>query len=343
MDMLATTPIPRASATFLAALQDLPFIQKVSFARALKSEARADSILSVHAGTKRFDLNVIQKLSYLDRATLHSLIAQAAASKRPLLLFARYIPRESGDQLIKAGINFVDQAGNVHVQLERRYAHTILGRPQTQKPQSNTRVTAAQVQVWFAYAAEPNLLARPVRDIATQAGISKSKAAVIRQQLLAQNRSTPRLSATGARSLPERLLHGYSSVLRPKLLIGRFRAPEASTDEFLNRLRRTEVAGLRFSLTGGPAADRLQHYYRGSDLPLFVANWSPEVRQQWRLLPDRDGPLILLRAFGEVAFWRTIDGLTVAHPWLIYAELMDSDDPRAHEAAEELRREHLPQ
>jgi hypothetical protein len=36
-----------------------------------------------------------------------------------------------------------------------------------------------------------------------------------------------------------------------------------------------------------------------------------------------------------------VEGLWVAHPWLIYAELMYSDDSRAHEAAEELRRERL--
>jgi hypothetical protein len=58
-----------------------------------------------------------------------------------------------------------------------------------------------------------------------------------------------------------------------------------------------------------------------------------------RLLPDRDGPITLLKAFGEIVYWRTADHTNVAHPWLIYAELMAEPDPRAHEAAEELRKE----
>lgn len=49
--------------------------------------------------------------------------------------------------------------------------------------------------------------------------------------------------------------------------------------------------------------------------------------------------MIVMRAFGTPVFWRAVGALTVAHPWLIYAQLMNSEDPRAHEAAEELRRE----
>jgi len=61
------------------------------------------------------------------------------------------------------------------------------------------------------------------------------------------------------------------------------------------------------------------------------------------LLPDRSGPITLLRAFGELVFWRQVSSWMVAPPWLVYSELMNADDPRAHEAALELRREFLTQ
>ena len=99
--------------------------------------------------------------------------------------------------------------------------------------------------------------------------------------------------------------------------------------------------GIRSSLTGGPAAELLQHLYRGPEIPIFLSQWSPEIQERLRLLPDRQGFITVMRAFGEPAFWRELGGLTVAHPWLIYAELMNSADPRAHEAAEELRRKFL--
>ena len=74
---------------------------------------------------------------------------------------------------------------------------------------------------------------------------------------------------------------------------------------------------------------------------MFVSQWDRSIQQRLRLLPDRDGPVIALRAFGDVVYWREEGGHTVAPPWLVYAELLASDDPRAHEAADEFRREFL--
>jgi hypothetical protein len=63
--------------------------------------------------------------------------------------------------------------------------------------------------------------------------------------------------------------------------------------------------------------------------------------QDLRLLPDRDGYVALLRAFGELVFWQERDHHMLAPPLLIYAELLSSSDPRAHEAAAELRKQFL--
>jgi Transcriptional regulator, AbiEi antitoxin, Type IV TA system len=94
---------------------------------------------------------------------------------------------------------------------------------------------------------------------------------------------------------------------------------------------------LRWSLLGGPAAYELQHFYRGMEIPLFIHNFSDTTVRHLRLLPDAQGPITLLRSFGTLPYWKEIAGKTLVHPWLIYAELMHLPDPRAHEAAEELR------
>ena len=110
----------------------------------------------------------------------------------------------------------------------------------------------------------------------------------------------------------------------------------------LERLQASASAeGFRFALTGAAAAEKLQHFYRAPELSLFIDTWNAPIRERLRLLPDREGPLVFLRAFGELVFWREVEGYMLTHPWLIYAELMHSDDSRAHEAAEELRQEHL--
>jgi hypothetical protein len=96
-------------------------------------------------------------------------------------------------------------------------------------------------------------------------------------------------------------------------------------------------------LTGGVAAFALQRFYKGPELVIFLENPSDSMSRQLQLIPDREGPITILRGFGRLSYWRQVNDFTIAHPWLIYAELMRSDDPRAHEAAAELKDEFLKQ
>jgi len=141
--------------------------------------------------------------------------------------------------------------------------------------------------------------------------------------------------------LAERLTSGYVQVLRPKLVIGRFRFSEKTAELFLMRLKSNRYPGIRCALTGGSAAIHLQNFYRAPEVSMFIEPAHRRMAQELRLLPDREGPVTLLRAFGEVVFWEEHEGYILAPPWLIYAELLASDDSRAHEAAREFRRQLL--
>jgi len=162
---------------------------------------------------------------------------------------------------------------------------------------------------------------------------------MIAEGLLTRADTHYQLGPTGV--LAERLVFGYALVLRPKLTLGTFRPAEKTPESFLARLRKDVPPGVRYSLSGGSAADLLQHFYHGSTVTLFLKPSSRATAQELRLLPDREGPITILSAFGDVVFWEEREQHMLAPPWLIYAELMSSTDPRAHEAAQELRREFL--
>lgn len=85
----------------------------------------------------------------------------------------------------------------------------------------------------------------------------------------------------------------------------------------------------------------MQHFYRTADVAVFLELEKPEIRRPLRLFPDQSGPVVALKPFGELVYWREFNGIMVAPPWLVYAELLVSDDPRAREAAEELRNQFL--
>src|SRR5262249_54196838 len=155
-------------------------------------------------------------------------------------------------------------------------------------------LTPGQVQALFLFAIGPKAIEWPVRQIAIQAGISKSKAAQVREEIKRKYEHWP------PTELRQILLSGYSEMLRPKIFLGRYRSPEARVEEFLARLRRDLASlDLRYALTGGPAAEQLQHFYHGSEISIFLSDGNPEIQKKLRLLPDRNGPITFLHGFGE--------------------------------------------
>jgi hypothetical protein len=331
-------------------IRRLPFVKGLDFSPETRSaDTGTDGILKVHTPKGIYTFLVEQKKSYLDRGILNALIAHAKQSDQkrhaPLLLLARYLPNPSAQRLIDAGVNFLDQAGNMHLVLGGNYERTIIGNKENVASRESPRVSPAGTQLLFTLVSMEQAETWTVRELAEASGLSKSNVANVRQQLVGRGilKKSGRVFEVRDKSrIEEELLRGYELALRPRLLIGRFRSPQSELDDML-----TELSGafrdlsIRWSVTGGPAAYALQKFYRGLELPVFIDAFSDQLRRQLRILPDKTGPIILLRSFGTVPFWRNTDPFPLAHPWLIYSELMNSPDPRAHEAAEELKREYL--
>lgn len=333
---------------FLDEIRRLPFVKGLDFSTGPGVDAVTDGILKVRTPEGLYTFLVEQKRSYLDRGTLNAVIASAKLSgeKRhePLLLLARFIPRPSAQQLIDGGVNFLDQAGNIHFVLGRNYERTIIGNKENRAAKGQ-RISSASTQLLFTFATIEQAGTWTVRQLAEVSGLSKSNVANVRQQLV--DREILKKSGRGFEfrdkaRLQEELLKGYEVALRPKLLIGRFRSPNKNLDGTIAEIKETSLdLSIRWSVTGGPAAYTLQRFYRGQELPIFLDSFPEQLRRRLRLLPDKTGPLILLRSFGTIPFWREAKPFPIAHPWLIYSELMNSSDPRANEAAEELKREYL--
>jgi hypothetical protein len=246
---------------------------------------------------------------------------------------------------MQSRINFVDQAGNIHLVLGRNYERTVVGTKQDASGTKEPRISPAVPQLLFAFATAKDAGSWSVRKLAEFAGLSKSKLAKVEQQLVAQGvliESEEGFRLRDRSKLPEQLLRGYELALRPKLFLGRFRSPAHEMDEMLAAVRDSLAKdSIRWSITGGPAAYLLQKFYRGLELPIFIESLNDPLRRRLRLIPDKSGPLIFLRSFGSIAFWRESESFPIAHPSLIYSELMYSSDPRAHKAAEEIKREYL--
>jgi hypothetical protein len=331
---------------YLEQLRTLDFVKAVEFSSpAKRNAAEANGILEIDTPEGKFSLLVELKSSYLDRTHINALITLAKhyAEKYhyPMLLLARYLPAPSAEKLAEAGVNFLDRVGNMHLTLGKHFGRTIIGRRESQKIKESKVMTAAKGQLLFTFAAYEQAPSWTVRQLADASGVSKSNVAKLRKELFEEGILTRTFRFRNGRQLEDQLLRAYEQALRPKLLINRFKA-DGSTEGLTQKLKDALLKStLKWSLTGGPAAFELQRFYKGAEIPIFVPSLAEADLRELRVLPDRNGPLVFLRAFGTVPFWKKIRGSMIAHPWLIYSELMYSSDPRAHEAAEQLKAEFL--
>ncbi|HET8580085.1 MAG TPA: type IV toxin-antitoxin system AbiEi family antitoxin, partial [Nitrospiraceae bacterium] len=236
------------------------------------------------------------------------------------------------------GVAFIDAAGNAY-----------LNRPplliwiKCEKPlvpleiaqKTGRAFRPSGLRVLFTILCKPTLVNRPYREIARHAGVAHGTVGWTMAEM-------PKLGyvtlAGGKRRLmqPERLLQqwveAYARTLRPKLLIGRYRA------ETLDWWTEMETARYGLVLGGEAAAAKLTKILRR---PGTLALYGPKVDARLllarRLKPDPAGNVEFLRRFW--AFEGDLPGM--APTVLVYADLVAIGDARTLEAAKELQREIL--
>ncbi|MGH9160109.1 MAG: type IV toxin-antitoxin system AbiEi family antitoxin [Vicinamibacteraceae bacterium] len=308
------------------------------------------ALLALKTAKRTFRFAVEAKRTFLDRALTNAVIAEHSTVLRqrrvPLLLIARYIPRPTGERLANAGVNFVDRPGNIHLALGADHHVLLLGRREATTETTGRRPSPALVQLGFVLLADAAAITWPVRTLARATGIGKTAAAtglqhLVRIEILGRARDqTSRI--LDRQRLVDHFVNGYAQVLRPHLAIGRFRGPETDADRFVTEVARAvKQMEVTWAMSCGPAAYVLDRFYRGHEFPFFVNSFPRALQQALRLMPDRQGPITVLRAFGSNWLWRVTDATPVANPWLVYAELLQQSDSRALEAAQQIRERYL--
>jgi len=173
------TRTPDSISGILERLLQLPFISAVNYApAAAQSDEGYDGTVAIQTPTGPFQLNIQAKRSYLSIAAVSQLagfLNQGLLGKGPdSLLLARHVPRLAALALVKAKINFADDAGNIHLALGGSYNWTVIGVPPLEPLSERRPVTPAELQLLFQFASWPESVNWPVRKLEPAVGISKS-------------------------------------------------------------------------------------------------------------------------------------------------------------------------
>ena len=253
------------------------------------------------------------------------------------LLVADYVTPPMAEELRQRRIPFVDAAGNAFLDQPPLFVWVKGEKPRGATGGDTPKGRAFQasgLQVLFALICHPEWVALPYREIAPRAGVAHGTVGWVMAEL-------PRLGYVtelgGRRRLlqRERLLQQwaefYPRLLRPRLLLGRYRAENLTWWDTIDPAKYGAVLG------GEPAGGRITHYLRPGAATFYTQKIDPRLLVDLRLRTDADGNVEIYRRF-----W-TFDGdvAGLAPTPLVYADLMATGEGRCMKTARMIYDEHL--
>ena len=316
--------------------------ERVALHRRRGSLHIADGTLVLHTDFGQLDYEIEIKKALTSQQLDHLLVRLGDFPKESFLLLTDYVASPMVQRLVEAGVNFIDTAGNAHLHRRGQLYVRVQGlKRQMPADRSPTRLfRPSGLQVLFVLLSKPSYTALPYRELASLSGASLGTVSRVIKEL----RHKGYLLQTGPKDwalvhypeLLEQWVTGYGERLRAKLVIDRFEAPGNDLELALTKLTESSTRHARtWALTGGWAADILTHHYRGNQLVVFVQNWSHDFIRELKWLPSPNGPITLLRLFSPAILFdtRREESRPVAHPFLVYAELLFQGSERELETA----------
>lgn len=309
----------------------------------LPAGADAKLVLRTNAGQLAYLVEVKRTVTAAGlEHVLQQLERYAQGTKAKPLLVSNYISPNLAERLTRAGVNFADAAGNVYLNWPGKLHIQIQGRKPKQiaEAKSERLTQPSGLKVLYALLTQPPENWGVYRDIAKTSGVALGSIAWIVRELKAKGylvqEGRDKWKLTQKRKLLDLWVEGYGARLRPNLLIGRYQPGEANLAQTLQILRsELEDKKLSWAITGGFAADILTRHFRGEHLSFFAHEWPLDLTRRLKWLPSNQGPVTVLRKFSPLVTFNleTPRSQPVAHPLLVYAELIFQGRERELETA----------
>jgi len=303
----------------------------------------ADALVHFTVSGRQFDMPVVFAPTWTNfpnfvNQRTHITLGSAAAD-RQLMVIAYHVTPKVAAEFIARRIPFLDTAGNVYLN-EPEATIMIVGRdkPALKPTDTSSRSTTPKgLRVSFALATQPGLIGQPMRTIAAASGVALNTVNLAVDDLIA--RGLVLKKANGRRVIADRRrfiddwVSQYPTGLRKKLGARRF-ASGVGIDWWTC----AQLTGFDARLGGECAADALTHELKPALVTVYVhAGVSTALMKAARLRPDDEGNVEILESFWPQAAEQSWDvPPDLAHPLLIYADLISSADSRNHAVARSL-------
>ena len=313
--------------------------------------ARFDGIITWKAagGAVRYLVDEKRHLRHQDVGVVVEQMNRRRATLPPgragdrVLLLAPYVRRQQAATLEQAEIDYLDLAGNVHLQATGLFVHVEGRKPPKDPPTAPRRPQKGWIKTVMAVLIRPELVDAPYRALADRADVALGTVAGCMNDLAARGLL---FRGKGGRRVEDRQalvalwVHAYIEGLRPGLKERRFQVRAKEKQEIWPRLQRVLAErGQPWALTGADAAGRRTPYFRAEETEIYAPVRVLGDRETQKALvaqpAARDGNLLVIEPPGPLAIaGETDDDLPVAPDLLAYAELRYRGTGQALEAAE---------
>jgi hypothetical protein len=246
------------------------------------------------------------------------------------LLVSNYINPLMAEKLKENDINFIDVAGNAYINAHPVFIFVKGNKPRKSlvAPSKGKAFTQSGLKMIYALLCDEILLNRSYREIASASNIALGTVGQVIENL----KELGFIIDMGARGkkltnndvLFNRWCMDYTEKLKPKLLLGRFEGPD---DFWMHCLLEPDQG----QWSGEVAAFKLTNYLRPQNVILYVREENlKNILLRNRLKKKENGNIEIYKKF-----WSNSgkQDESIAHPFIIYADLMEINNQRTIETA----------
>lgn len=305
---------------------------------------------------------VVEVKKWANHANLGAVINQMRRIAEPGqgLFVADYINPNLGDKLKEAGIQFLDMAGNAYIHQHPIHIHVKGNKPPVTAPDRGKTGRAFQptgLKLVFAFLTNPDLINAPYREIAEQAEVALGTVGWVLRDLVAegflQEGRHNKRRLEGFKQLLDKWAAAYPHTLRAKHQLGTFTTANDGWTTANNDWWRALAPQQLGAVWGGEiAAAEYTHYLNPKDGVVYIkAGHVPGFLKAARLRKVQPGEMPDIRIELFEPFWRETfrdevkakdqHNQDLAHPIIVYADLIATGDPRNLDAAQRLREKYI--
>lgn len=292
---------------------------------------RADARLTINIAGEELKYMAEVKAT-ITPAVLGIIANQLRAQELKWLLVARYIPPQFAKALREMEIPFIDTAGNAYINEPPIHIQIQGNRPEGMewpKLAEKGILRQAGLRAVFTLLCNNELVNAPFREIANTAGTALGTIDRVFKDLKRRNfiidAGHRGRELARKRELLDWWVNAYAEKLRPRLIIGRY-----ETDNY-EQLRNVDLVGFDAQWGGEMAAGIITNYLKAEIYTIYTGRPINDLIRELKLRNRPTGKIEI-----RERFWHFEDKLRkrgLAHPILIYADLLATGDPRNIETA----------